>query len=608
MSLTSSATILLVEDDVTIMEGVSELLSVEPALGYAVNVVTAENGSEALECLERIQPDLIISDIMMPKLDGYEMLKRVRENSAWVGIPVIFMTARGEKEDIHKGRTHGVEEYITKPFDTGVFIELVRSNLDRTFSLRKSHQAQLQQHISDVMKIINHEVRTPLTYITAYYELLSSTTAGYSDPTSWHEYLRGIQSGCIRLGRLIDDFVTLLNVRSGVAAQQHRERLVSISNPAQIFRAAIDDCEVWGRQECAESHQPQSGDRTLYFHVDVPDSLPPILGDPEGIRDAVDRLLSNAVKFTCRQEIGDRHIFFSVTADEQCIYARVRDTGIGFPEAVRERLFEALYQHNRIHLEQQGAGAGLTIAWEHARLHGGTITASSEMGAGALFTLVLPRTYGDTAATVQAGAKEPRQATILVVEDDFNHRRGLCDILELGEPENRYIFSVRDAANGFEALKILKEHVPDLIISDVNMEPINGYELLEQVRQDPNLIQIPFIFLTALSDPRNVIQGRTSGVEEYITKPYLTEELIEVLVAQLDRLFQVQDVNRQDFESIRQTILDIVQPDIKKGGHGRQSLLGRSRRAAGRGGSARCAEERRRSPGRRPAATPVGYQ
>ena len=562
MSLRNSATILLVEDDPTIMEGVSELLRMDDKVGYDIDVITAENGAVALERMAGVQPDLIISDIMMPKLDGYEMLKLVRDNDAWVGIPVIFMTARGEKEDIHKGRLHGVQDYVTKPFDTHVFIDLVRSHLDRTFSLRLTHQAQLQQHVSDVMKIVNHEVRTPLTYITAYYELLSSSSYRYADATSWHEYLRGIQSGCIRLGRLIDDFMTLLDVRSGSTAKQHSQRLMTIDNPAEIFRSAIHACEVWGRLECAESHQPQSGDPTLYFHIDVPESLPSILGDPEGLRDAVDRLLSNAVKFTCRQEVGDRHVYFSVDTDEKCIYVRVRDTGIGFPDTVRDRIFEALYQHNRVHLEQQGAGAGLTIAREHTRLHGGTVTASSKEETGALFTLALPLIYGDVSATAATDSDEAREATILVVEDDLHHRRGLCDILEL--VQERYVFNVLSAANGLEGLQVLEAHRPDLIISDVSMEPINGYEFLERVRDNPNWIQIPVIFLTALSDPRNVIQGKTSGVEEYFTKPYKSEELIDIVMAQLDRLFQVQDIYRQDFESIRQTILDIVQPTIKE--------------------------------------------
>ena len=103
-----SASILLVEDDQPILEGISDLLSVAD-IGYRLSVDTAQNGVEALECIQQRRPDLIISDIMMPRMDGYELLARVRENPDWVRIPFILATARGEKDDIHRGRTSGAQ-------------------------------------------------------------------------------------------------------------------------------------------------------------------------------------------------------------------------------------------------------------------------------------------------------------------------------------------------------------------------------------------------------------------------------------------------------------------------------------------------------------------
>ncbi|MDX1615738.1 MAG: response regulator, partial [Candidatus Promineifilaceae bacterium] len=111
-----SATILIVEDDLALMEGIAELLDVID-IGYDITTVKAVDGVEGLAAIGERTPDLIISDITMPRMDGFELLEQLRANPAWVHIPVIFLTARGTEEDVLKGRLSGAELYITKPFD-----------------------------------------------------------------------------------------------------------------------------------------------------------------------------------------------------------------------------------------------------------------------------------------------------------------------------------------------------------------------------------------------------------------------------------------------------------------------------------------------------------
>lgn len=124
--------ILLVEDDEGILSGLKMSLELE---GF--RVLTARDGLEALEIMNRTKPDLLIVDIMMPRMNGYSFLKRVRENEAWLTIPVIFLTAKSDKADVRLGKEMGVEDYITKPFDIMDLLSTVRGKLKRSEELSK---------------------------------------------------------------------------------------------------------------------------------------------------------------------------------------------------------------------------------------------------------------------------------------------------------------------------------------------------------------------------------------------------------------------------------------------------------------------------------------
>ena len=149
-------TILLVEDDKSMLDGMHDLLQVVD-IGYEATILTSGNGLEALAQMEHATPDLIVSDIMMPKMDGFQFLKTVQQNPAWEHIPFIFLTARGEKHEIHKGRVSGAALYITKPFHSVELLELIKTQLDRKIQLEQTHE----RSINNLKKaIIDEEVLT----------------------------------------------------------------------------------------------------------------------------------------------------------------------------------------------------------------------------------------------------------------------------------------------------------------------------------------------------------------------------------------------------------------------------------------------------------------
>ncbi|MDX1687842.1 MAG: response regulator [Candidatus Promineifilaceae bacterium] len=542
-----SATILLVEDDYSILDGMADLLRVFD-LEYDIRVLKATNGEEGLAVMERETPDLIISDIMMPRMNGFEFLAKVRDNPAWVHIPFIFLTAKGKKEDILEGRRSGAELYITKPFVSEELLELVKTQLDRTFELQDARQKKLDNLKRNILQLLNHEFRTPLTYVTAYYEMLADSLVSLEDNAHLQEYLRGIQVGSQRLTRLVEDLITIMEIRTGEAAAVFEREARPVEQVDELLR------------QRARAQEARAAEQGVTFRYDIASDLPPVFGVPPLLGDALDRLLDNAVKFTAGRRNGPGEVHVRAAKRNDHVVLSVKDSGVGFPAHVRDQLFELFFQHNRELMEQQGSGAGLAIAKGLVDLHAGVIEAESEEGSGSRFSIVLP-VYDPQQAGEAPWSSSGRQATLLIVEDDVHLLEGLRELLEFSD--TAYDFTVLTAENGQEGLAVLERRQPDLIISDVMMPVMDGYEFLREVRKNPAWLQIPFIFLTARGERKDIHRGRRSGAEEYITKPYDIDELLDLTCTQLDRHFQRQGAVNQSFEALKRSILGMLQPDFK---------------------------------------------
>lgn len=544
-----SATILLVEDDYAILDGMADLLELFD-LDYDISVLKATDGVEGLRVMEEAAetPDLIISDIMMPRVNGFEFLAEVRKNPAWVHIPFIFLTAKGKKEDILEGRRSGAELYITKPFVSEELLELVKSQLDRTFELQNVRQQQLAGLKRNILQLLNHEFRTPLTYVTAYYEMLADSLVNVEDTATLQEYLRGIQVGSQRLTNLVEDLITIMEIRTGEAAAAYE----ADARPLADVGAHL--------QERGKSHEAWATELGITINYQIEHNLPTVYGNPTLLADSLDRLIDNAIKFTHARPDGPREITLKASSKDDKVLLSVADTGVGFPPHIRNQLFDLFFQYNRETLEQQGSGAGLAIARGLADLHQGHIEVESKVGTGSKFTVVLP---AHTAAkdVIAPDHKATHTATVLLVEDDPHLLEGLKELLTYSH--TRYNLRVITAENGQHGLEVLRRHQPDVIISDVMMPVMGGYEFLKRVRDNAAWLQIPFIFLTAKGEREDIHRGRRSGAEEYITKPYDIDELLDLTVTQLDRHFQRQGALNQNFEELKRSILSMLQPDFK---------------------------------------------
>ncbi|MGQ9887750.1 MAG: hybrid sensor histidine kinase/response regulator [Aggregatilineales bacterium] len=357
--------ILVVEDDLNLLDGLRNILELE---GY--DTLTAVDGLEALEVLRRQPrpPDLILSDIMMPRMDGLELLETVRQQSQWLSIPFIFLTARGQTRDVLRAKGMGVDDYLIKPYDPTELVVAIEAKMTHYRRIRATHADELSELKRNILTILNHEFRTPLTFVVAYADMLNNPSEALSQ-ADLVDFLRGVSAGAERLRRLIENFILLVELVTGDAKQIYDWRRHTITAVEPLLQGAWAEAQV--ARQCV---------------ITCAKDLPPFEGDDDYIKRALAHLIDNAAKFS----EPDTTISVRAWAADSEVWLAVEDHGRGIPQAEIARVCDPFYQINRALYEDQGVGNGLAIARAVAELHGGRLVIESEVSVGSLVALVLP--------------------------------------------------------------------------------------------------------------------------------------------------------------------------------------------------------------------------
>lgn len=359
---------LVVDDNPLIINVLQSLLASQD---YTVKA--AKNGREAMELLEKEAPvDVIVCDVMMPKMDGYGLHNKVREKAELSHIPFIFLTALDHGAEVRRGKEIGADDYLTKPFEPEQFLAVVKGKVVRSRRLREQADEKISTYKKRVIHTLSHEFRTPLVAINTGTEILLDGKRNVDDAKS-KQLLEAIYRGGQRLERLVGDFLVLQQVEAGVAEKmfEKQARKTSAMGLIEVFKESVIDNLQREGFECSFARLA----RECYLWV-----------YEAQVQDALRRITDNVLKFSPKEKKFDFVPY--VTAEE--LFLEVRDRGIGMDMAKIHEALEMFGQINREKLEQQGSGLGLAIASKYVAINKGRLEFALRNGGGSIVSLILP--------------------------------------------------------------------------------------------------------------------------------------------------------------------------------------------------------------------------
>ncbi|MBD0387184.1 MAG: hybrid sensor histidine kinase/response regulator [Nostoc sp. C3-bin3] len=361
--------ILAVDDTLDNLILVQAILESE---GYEIHLVS--DGIKALRQVEQSPPDLILLDVMMPGIDGYEVTRRIRNNPAISYIPILLITAFHESSVV-EGLDAGADDFIRKPFDTDELLARVRSLLRLKHSL--DEQQKMARQREDFVSRLTHDLRTPLVAADRMLGLFEMETFCKISPEMKQAIAVMIRSN----QNLMDMVNTLLEVYRFEAGKKTLN---------------WEECDLREiSQEVVSELSPLTSEKGLIMKIDTsgldPLSKNPavIMGDRLELRRVINNLIANAIKFTDTGGITIR-IFetSSHPGNPDSVTIEIEDTGYGIAPEDQATIFERFRQGKH---KRSGSGLGLHLSHRIIEAHAGTIQVTSELGKGSLFTMQLPK-------------------------------------------------------------------------------------------------------------------------------------------------------------------------------------------------------------------------
>jgi two-component system, sensor histidine kinase and response regulator len=350
--------ILVIEDEPHLLDGILSILKIEN-----FEVIGAANGRIGVDMALEHEPDLIVSDIMMPVMDGYSVLIALRSDSRTVTIPFIFLTAKAERIHVRRGMTLGANDYLTKPFTQDELLDTINARLEEQKIIAEQQETKLEGLRTAVIRILPHELRTPLVSVLGFGELIRDNANQLS--TEQISDMAGlIVKGGERLHRLVENYLLYANI----------EALESNPDKADAYRQnVIDDTEMLISRAALE--QVDIAEREGDLVLEINDCR--VMISEDGLCKIVEELTSNSFKFS---EPGTT-VKVTTTVNNGMFELCVKDSGHGMTKE-EEKQISAFMQFGRGVHEQQGPGLGLIIVKRLAELFGGKLKIESKPNEG----------------------------------------------------------------------------------------------------------------------------------------------------------------------------------------------------------------------------------
>jgi signal transduction histidine kinase/DNA-binding response OmpR family regulator len=474
------------------------------------------------------EPLLINKDKdIVAEYDKYGLKQTGKQAVSYLGVPIpvedTIIGVLSVQSMTQEGRFNEEDKNLLNTIAINVGVALHNAELYEEAKEAKARAEDANEAKSAFLSTVSHELRTPLTSVLGFAKIIRKRLVDKVFPAvqsddpklkrtmnQVSENLDVVVSEGERLTSLINDVLDLAKIESGRMEWNMKPMLIQ---------------DVIGRAVSATSSLFEN--KKLDLKKNIPEKLPLINGDSDKLIQVVINLLSNAVKFTDEGKVS-----IEAYQDNNQVIVEVQDTGIGVAEEDRHKIFERFRQAGDTLTDKpQGTGLGLPICREIIEHHGGIIWMKSELGAGSTFFFSMPvigengeqpveldRILKSLKKQITHSSKKTSKETptILVVDDDTPIRSLLRQ--ELGDAG----YQVKEAANGKEALDLVRVSKPDLIILDVMMPEINGFDVAAVLKNDPSTMDIPIIILSIVQDKE---RGFRIGVDRYLTKPIDTEKL-----------------------------------------------------------------------------------
>ena len=518
-------------DILVVDDNPSNLLAIEAALGdFASTLVQVRSGEEALRALLRQDFALILLDVQMPVMDGFETAKLIRTRGRTRHTPIIFITAFDQRqEQILQGYSLGAVDFLFKPIvpdvlraKASVFVELRRRTAEvaRQAELlreheRREHERQLtserqrweaemlrrhnreleeaDHRKNEFLAMLAHELRTPLSPIVMALDLLRDwpgASGEVADTPAITPVLDTMERQLRHLTRLVDDLLEVSRITRG-AIELRREPMAAQHAVAQ----AIAMC------------QPDLDARGHHLFVDVPPTPLWVEVDPVRLTQVMVNLIINAA---CYTDPGGRIEIRSAREDAEIVLS-VRDNGHGIPAELIDRIFDMFVQGDR----SSGLGLGLALVRRLVEMHGGRVAATSDgPGRGSQFVVRLPAAAPPAHAAVEvaptAASAEPRR--VVVVEDHDDIRDLLAAALR------RRGHDVVTAANGEDGVRAIAKTRPDIALVDIGLPGIDGIEVARRARREVGR-STRLVAMTGFGQDAVRAQALAAGFDDFLVKP-----------------------------------------------------------------------------------------
>ncbi|MGE7370410.1 response regulator [Neorhizobium sp. NPDC001467] len=494
------------------------LISLEALLRRdGLNLLKARSGDQALELLLEHDVALALIDVQMPGLNGFELAELMRGNERTRRVPIIFVTA-GNTTDSRwrfQGYEAGAVDFIQKPIEPDV----LRSKAEVFFELYGQRQQiaaqrdELQQQAEalkdadrrkdEFLATLAHELRNPLAPLRNGLDILQRNPNGGNAA----EIRDMMDRQLVHLVRLIDDLLDVSRVSQGKI--ELRKNTVRID---EIIRAAM------------ESSRPLIDGAGHKLTIEMPSDVLWVDGDKVRLSQAISNLLNNAAKYTPEVGLIDLH----VSHDGQQVAIRVTDNGVGIPPDMQSKVFHLFTQiDDHLQRSQGGLGIGLALVRQLVEMHGGSVDAySSGPGKGSRFTIRLPMAAAPEQPEVALPQNQEtasfRSLRVLVVDDNPI----IADTLGMMLEDIGHEFEA--VHDGREALDAARHYRPDVILLDIGLPGMNGYEVCKAFRGEPDFVHIPIIAQTGWGQDRDKELATEAGFDFHLTKPVPLEQLQKV--------------------------------------------------------------------------------